>query len=104
MFKRFKRKSPIEVAIYCFVSFIFALVAASYLYILIWTFMSSIKTHAEIILDPFAWPEVPQWKNYREMFSIFNVNGKGFWQMLFNSIWFSVVPALISQFTVARSS
>ena len=53
MFKGLKRKSPAEVILYCFVSLLFAVVAASYLYILVWAFIAGAKTHTEIAMDPF---------------------------------------------------
>lgn len=104
MFRRFKRKAKAEVALYCFVSLVFALIAATYVYIPVWTFISSIKTHAEIVLDPFGLPAVPQWKNYIEMFKVFEVNGHGFFQMLFNSVYFSVLGSLFTQYTTCTFS
>lgn len=99
MFKTLKRKSPAEVVLYCFVSLIFAIVAASYVYILVWTLMSSLKTHTEIVLDPFSLPEKLRWSNYLDLTQVFEVNGKGFFQMLFNSLWFSIVGTFLQQFT-----
>ena len=58
MFKSLKRKSPAEVILYCFVSLLFAVVAASYLYILVWAFIAGAKTHTEIAMDPFGLPAV----------------------------------------------
>lgn len=94
-----KQKSPAEKILYCFVSIIFALVAASYIYILVWTLLSSLKTHTEIVMNPFSLPEKWNWMHYIEVTQIFEVNGHGFWEMLFNSIWFSVLGALLAQMT-----
>lgn len=99
MFKKFKRKSPAEIMLYCFVSLIFLIVALSYIYILVWTIMSSLKTHTEIVLDPFTLPAKWNWKHYIEVLNVFNVNGHGFLEMLFNSLWFSVVGSFIQIFT-----
>lgn len=93
------RKSLSEKILYCFVSLLFAMVAASYIYILVWTFISSLKTHTEIVMDPFSLPEVWHWSHFVEMLSVFEVNGNGFLTMLFNSIWFSVGGALLQHFT-----
>ena len=98
LFCRFKRRSKAEVTLYCFVSAIFMVVALSYLYIFFWAVMAGLKTHSEIVLDPFALPETFQWKNYIDVFSIFEVNGVGFWGMLLNSVWFSVCSVFINQF------
>ena len=102
IFKResgLKRKSLSEQILYCFVSLVFAVVAASYIYIIAWTFISSMKTHTEIVMNPFSLPEVWNWSHFLEMFSIFEVNGHGFATMLFNSVWFSVVGAFLQHIT-----
>lgn len=94
-----RRKSPVEKALYCFVSLIFAIVAASYIYILVWTFISSMKTHTEIVMDPFSLPEIWNWSHFKDMVELFYVNGHGFWEMLFNSVWFSVGGAFLQHIT-----
>lgn len=99
MFKNLKRKSPIEVAVYWFVSFIFLIIAASYLYIIVWAFIAGAKTHTEIALTPFGLPETWHFEHYLEVFKLLNINGSNFFDMLKNSIWFSVVGVLIQQFT-----
>lgn len=97
MLESLKRKSLAEKILYCFVSAVFMVVALSYIYILVWTLISSLKTHTEIVMDPFSLPEVWQWKNYLELAELFNVNGHSFWEMLFNSLWFSVVGSFLGQ-------
>lgn len=98
MFKNLKRKSPVEVALYWFVSLIFLIVALSYLYILVWAFMAGAKTHAEVALKPFALPEAWHFEHYIEVFQKLQVNGNNFWDMLLNSVWFSVVCVFVQQF------
>lgn len=93
------RKSFAERALYWGVSFIFALVALSYIYILVWTLISSLKTHTEIVMNPFSLPEKWNWFHFKEMVSIFKVNGHGFAEMLFNSVWFSVVGSFLGHIT-----
>ena len=93
------RKSPAEKALYLCVSLLFAVVAASYIYILVWTLMSSLKTHTGIVMNPFSLPEVWHWEHFAEMTMLFQVNGHGFWEMLFNSVWFSVGGSLLTHFT-----
>lgn len=97
--KNLQRKSLPEKILYCFVSLLFALVAASYLYILLWMFKSSLSTHTEIVMDPFSWPKELNWSNFADLVKYFTINGNTFWQMLFNSLWFSVLGALLQQFT-----
>ena len=59
--KNSKTKSTIiKVMIYVFLT----LVAIIYLAPLLWVFMVSFKTNAEIFTSPFALPQNPQWGNY----------------------------------------
>lgn len=99
MFKSLKRKSTGEKILYICVSILFALVAFSYLYILLWMIMSALKTHNEIVMNPFALPKEWHWEHFIETFSMLEVGGVGFFGMLFNSLWFSVFPVIIEQFT-----
>ncbi|MBQ2986469.1 MAG: carbohydrate ABC transporter permease [Tyzzerella sp.] len=88
--KSFRRKSKAEIALHIFVSFIFFLVAASYVYVLLWAVVAGAKTHTEIVINPFSLPKEWHWRNYLDVFTLLEVNGKNFWDMLFNSIYFSV--------------
>ena len=99
LFKNFKRKSRAEIALHIFVSAIFMLVALSYLYILVWALIAGLRTNSEIVMDPFGVPTIWHWENYKNVFTLLQVNGKNFLDMLFNSVWFSVVGVLIQQFT-----
>lgn len=101
---RFKRKSKVEIALHCFVSLIFAVVAASYLYILIWTIIAGTKTHSEIVMNPFSLPETWHWEHFIEVFTQLEVGGNDFFDMLFNSVWFSVLGVFINQFTTITFS
>jgi ABC-type glycerol-3-phosphate transport system permease component len=98
MFEGLKRKSLGEKTLYVIVSIIFMVVALSYIYILAWTFMSGAKTHLEIVKDPFALPEKWNFKNYIDVFQKLEVSGSNFFNMLFNSVWFSVIGTLLTQF------
>ena len=97
LLKNFRRKAPAEVALHCVVSAIFMLVALSYIYIVVWMVIAACKTHTEIILNPFSLPEVWNWSHFLEVPSLLEVNGNGFFDMLFNSIWFSVIGVLFQQ-------
>ena len=95
--KGLKRKSPGEKILYCVISALFMIIALSYLYILVWTAISSMKTHSEIVMNPFSLPKEWQFKNYLQMIDLFEVNGNGFFSMVFNSIWFSVAGCILTQ-------
>lgn len=100
LFSSFKRRSKVEIALYCFVSIIFAAVAFSYLYLLIWALLAGLRMHTEIVMDPFGLPTVLNWKNYIDVFKLLKVGNKNFWDMFFNSVYFSIVPTLIRQFLI----
>lgn len=94
----FKRKSKAEIALHCTISLIFMVVALSYLYILIWAIIAACKTHSEIVLNPFSLPKVWNWGHFAEMTQLLEVNGNNFWDMLFNSVYFSIPAVFLSQF------
>ena len=97
--KSFRRKSKGEIALHLFVSLIFFLVATSYLYVLIWAIIAGTKTHTEIIMNPFGLPEVWNWGHFLDVFSLLEVNGNNFFDMLFNSVYFSVGAVGLAQLT-----
>ena len=97
--RSFRRKSKAEIAVHLFVSLIFFIVAASYVYILVWALFAGLKTHTDIVLDPFGLPTEWLWEHFLQVFSQLEVNGNDFWDMLFNSVYFSVLGTLINQLT-----
>lgn len=98
MFRGLKRKAPMEKVLYIIVSAFFMLVALSYIYILVWAIIAACKTHTEIVMDPFSLPEKWNWSHFLEVIELFEVNGSTFFDMLFNSIWFSVLGVFLTQF------
>ena len=94
----YKRKSKSQIALHCTVSLIFMAVAFSYLYILIWAVIAACKTHTEVVMNPFSFPEVWHWEHFVEMTKLLEVNGNNFWNMLFNSVYFSIPAVFLSQF------
>lgn len=94
----FKRKAPAEAILYICVSIIFMAVAISYIYIFVFAFISSLKTHTEVIMDPFALPTTWQWLNYKDILNTLKVGNSDFWDMTFNSLYFSIVGTLLGQF------
>lgn len=97
--KSLRRKSKGEISLHLFVSLVFALVAFSYVYIFVWAVIAGAKTHTEIVLNPFSLPDTWNWSHYLDVFSLLEVNGNNFWDMLFNSIFFSVIAVFCTQFT-----
>lgn len=98
LFKNFSRKSPAEIVLHCFVSLIFAMVAASYVYLVVWAIIAALKSHTDIVMNPFGLPTEWHWENFIDVFSLLEVNGNTFMDMLFNSCYFSIVSILLQQF------
>lgn len=96
--KRFQRKSRSEIILHCIVSALFTVVAASYLYVLVWMILAGLKEHTDLIMNPFDLPKIWKWSNYIEVFTSLEVNGNNFLDMLFNSVWFSVGGTFTAQF------
>ena len=94
----FERKTPGERILHILVSLVFAVVAFTYVYMFFWAVMSACKTHTEIVMNPFALPKKWHWDHFIEVVSSLEVNGHGFWEMLFNSCFFSVGGALLQTF------
>jgi len=99
LFKNFKRKSPAEITLHIAVSAIFMAVALSYIYILVWALLAGLRTHTEIVMEPFGLPSTWNWKNFIDVFSLLKVGESNFADMFFNSVWFSVMGSLIAQGT-----
>ena len=77
LFRTFKRRSKTEIALYSFVSIIFAVVAASYLYLLVWAVLAGLKDHTEIVMEPFGLPSALHWRNYIDVFHKFETFNQG---------------------------
>lgn len=91
-----QKRSVSERILYCIIFAIFALFAASYIYCLWWCFMSGMKTPDEILLKPFALPQKWRFSNFKKMMEMMKIADTGFWGMLFNSVYFSVLGAFFS--------
>lgn len=96
-----EKRAPLERAIYIIVFLVFALVAAFYLYIYLWGFMTGFKSHKDIVNHPFSLPEKWHFKNYIEIFSYLEVNDNNYFDMLFNSLYFSLLGPLIQVSTTS---
>ena len=92
----FEKRAKTERVLYAIIFVLFTAIAASYLYVLFWCFMSGTKTHTEVVLTPFALPEKWHFSHYIEVFDVMNVNGSGFFTMFLNSVYFSVVGGFLT--------
>lgn len=91
-----------EIVLHCIVSLIFTAVALSYLYILIWCVLSGLKSHSEIVLNPFSLPTTWHWENYVDLTQLLKAGENNFWDMLLNSILFSVLAPFANQFIIMQ--
>ncbi len=89
-------RNKAEKIVFALVFGIFALYAASYLYVLLWTVMSSLKSNREFFSSPFALPQNWLFKNYLDSFKMLEYNGTNYFGMLFNSLWFTFGGLIIS--------
>lgn len=96
---KFQKRSVSERILYALIFLLFAAFALSYLYVLVWCFLSGLKTHGEVIETPFSLPTVWHFEHYLEAFSEIDVNGFGFLEMFVNSIYFSVLGGLLTTFS-----
>ena len=96
LMRHLKKRSASERIVYAFVFVIFTAFALSYLYILVWTFLSGMKSHDDVVMHPFALPETWHVKNYIEVFSLLQVEETGFFGMVLNSLYWSVLGSFIS--------
>lgn len=97
--KRFFKTISAEKVVYVIVSAIFMVVALSYLYSFGWGVVAGLKTHKDIVMTPFEFPEILQWQNYLDVFTKLEINGNDFFDMLFNSIYFSVFAVFVQMIT-----
>jgi len=100
-FLGWQRRTPSERVLYTIIFVIFAAFALSYVYCLWWCFSSGMKTHDEIVDSPFSLPKIWHFEHFGEMMSLMSVSETGFWGMLFNSVYFSVIGALFSAMSTA---
>ena len=100
-FLGWQKRTPSERVLYAIIFIIFAAFALSYVYCLWWCFFSGLKTHLEIVSSPFSLPTVWHFEHFGEMMSLMTVSETGFWGMLLNSIYFSVIGAFFSAMSTA---
>lgn len=101
-FKTYMSKLTLaEHIIYSVVLVVFILQAAYNLYYFFFTFTTAFKTHDEIVIAPFALPEIWHWENFIEIFTYLEVNGTGYFGMVFNSLYFATLGPLITQLCTA---
>lgn len=97
--KKIKHKKPIKgkqaKIVFAVVFVILALHAAVLIYPFVWTFLASLKGSYEyLVSDPFDLPKNWIFKNYIDVFSVLKVRDATYFDMLINSIWYTLAQVI----------
>ena len=84
--RRRELKQPLFIVIWI----VLFLVCISYVAVIIWAFLSSLKGKTEFLLDCVSLPADWKWNNYIRVWSALETNGYGVPTMIFNALWYSV--------------
>ena len=91
IYRSYLNKPIGEGTLHLIVYAVFTVFALSYLYIFFWGVTSGFKTQTEIAVYPFDLPTEWHFRNYIDVFSHLEVSGFGFFGMLGNSLYFSLL-------------
>lgn len=85
------RKSKSERIVHIIASVILLTVGFSYIFALLWAAMAGLMTHEQALMDPFKFPENPNFENYIKAFEMLEIETKGgkvnMLGMIVNSLW-----------------
>lgn len=95
---RIKQRSGSEIVVFSIASFILLIFGLTYIVAFLWGGIAGFKTHDDLILNPFAFPETWHPENYLDVFSLLEVNGVNMLGMIFNSVWLVAGGATLSVF------
>ena len=95
---RIKHRSGSEIVVFSVASVILFIFALTYILAFLWGFIAGFKTHDDITLYPFAFPETWHPENYFDVFSLLEVNGVKMFGMIFNSVWLVAGGATLTVF------
>ena len=99
---QFPKRAVSERVLYTLIFCFFVMVAGSYLYILLWSLLTSLRDFQSIAADPFGLSGVRlgNFRNYVDIIPIMSDHGKDFWFMLWNSIYFCFFGSFLCIFVV----
>ena len=105
----FSRKTKGEIITFVTVFIIFAIYAASILYILVFIALNSLKTPEEYFNGSFGFPSFFLVSNFSKAFNELTYDEAGFIEMLFNSFWWAgghvilhLTPIMLFAYVVTR--
>lgn len=96
-----RRRSTGERIFFILVFIYFALYSLTIIYMLSWSFLSSLKENREFFNYPFSLPKKWLFSNYAEAFKAVNINDTSLVGMVFNSVWYSFGSVFLSNMTAA---
>ena len=105
----FARKTVSELIVSAIVLLIFCFFAFTYLYIFWFVFNNGLKSHNECIINPWGLPNKVHFENYAYLVKEFVVYEgmpyqANFWQMLFNSLMFSIPGNILNLLFTAMAA
>ena len=96
--KKEKKSFPVDKVVIWTLFTVFMIYALSLIYPLIWGLISSFKNRLEYRREPFGLPEKWLFSNYREAIKKISDGGFTYFEMFWNSLWFTVGSCGISVF------
>ncbi|GHU97765.1 sugar ABC transporter permease [Clostridia bacterium] len=90
------KKTGGELIAFVIVFVILSLFALSYIFAFLWAIFAATKTHDQVLINPFDWHKIWNFKNYIDIFSVFEVRGIKMPAMIFNSLWFTISSAALT--------
>ena len=90
-----QRKTVAEIVLYALVFLVFCAFAFTYVYMIFWCFYSGLRSYDEIARNPFGFSAVHP-RNYIDVFQLLSANGSSFFEMLLNSVYFSMLGPFLA--------
>ncbi len=93
------KRTRMERVLFTFVFILFMCEALSLIYPMLWLFVNSFKGQMEYIrVSTLAFPAVWQFGNYADAFTSLDLTPGGFWGMIFNSVWYTLLRSSLVVF------
>ena len=99
-FKRLKKTSPMRI----FAFLILFILTTSYIALVIWAFLCSLKGKVEYVVDKVSLPKDWLFSNYKNAWNTLQGSGKSVPEMIFNALWISAGGILLSDLTTPAIS
>lgn len=81
------KRNKSQKVVFGFASAFLWIVASTYIIVYLWGLMAGLKTHSELVMQPFKLPEKWMFRNYLDAFTLLKVNNTNMLGMIGNSLW-----------------